>query len=70
MAFAPPEAGKSAFTDVPEDASYAQAVSWAVEKGITNGDGGDTVFSPDKVCTRGQIVTFLHRAYVPEARLK
>lgn len=70
MAFSQPGDGKSAFTDVPEDASYAQAVSWAVEKGITNGDGGDTVFSPDKVCTRGQIVTFLHRAYVPEARLK
>ena len=33
----------------------------AVEKGITNGTGGDA-FSPGGTCTRGQIVTFLFRA--------
>lgn len=59
----------SSFTDVPADADYADAVSWAVENGITNGDGSETIFSPDKVCSRGHIVTFLHRAYVEEARL-
>lgn len=59
----------SGFTDVPADADYAYPVAWAVENGITNGDGGETIFSPDKVCTRGQIVTFLHRAYVEAARL-
>lgn len=67
-AFDRPDAGKSAFTDVPDGADYAAAVAWAVENGVTNGTS-DTTFSPDQVCTRGQIVTFLHRAYVPEARL-
>lgn len=68
-AFLTPEAPESGFTDVSAGADYAGAVSWAVANGITNGDGSDTIFSPDKVCTRAQIVTFLHRAYVPEARL-
>lgn len=48
------------FTDVPADAEYATAVAWAVENGITSGTSAST-FSPDKVCTRGQIVTFLYR---------
>ena len=52
----------AAFTDVPADASYAQAVAWAVEKGITTGSGNNT-FSPNDTCTRAQIVTFLYRAY-------
>lgn len=52
----------NSFSDVPSDASYAQAVAWAVENGITTGDSA-TTFSPDKTCTRGQIVTFLHRSY-------
>ena len=47
------------FTDV--SASDAQAVSWAVENGITFGTGDGTTFSPDKICTRGDIVTFLYR---------
>lgn len=64
QAFDKPAAGAPAsFTDVEDNASFAGAVSWAVEKGITNGDGSDTIFSPDKVCNRGQIVTFLYRAY-------
>ena len=69
QAFDRPEAEQSSFTDVDAQAGYAGAVSWAVAVGITNGDGGETVFSPDRVCSRGQIVTFLHRAYVEEARL-
>lgn len=64
QAFDKPAAGAPAsFTDVEDNASFAGAVSWAVGKGITNGDGSDTIFSPDKVCNRGQIVTFLYRAY-------
>ena len=58
-----PAAGRSAFTDVPSNADYAQAVSWAVERGITKGTS-DTTFEPSKICTRGQIVTFLYRTYV------
>lgn len=50
------------FTDVPSNAAYAQAVAWAVAQGYTTGTSA-TTFSPDKTCTRGQIVTFLHRAY-------
>ena len=57
----PAPAKTASFADVPADADYASAVSWAVEKGITNGTGGDA-FSPGGTCTRGQIVTFLYRA--------
>lgn len=55
-----PSTGSAAFTDVAEDAAYAQAVAWAVEEGVTSGTS-DTTFSPDATCTRGQIVTFLYR---------
>jgi len=54
-------AGSAGFSDVPADASYAQAVAWATEQKITSGTS-KTTFSPDKTCTRGQIVTFLYRA--------
>ena len=40
----------------------SQAVAWAVSEGITTGTGDGTAFSPDKTCTRGEIVTFLYRA--------
>lgn len=50
------------FSDVSSDAPYARAVTWAVDKGITNGTGA-TTFSPAGICTRGQIVTFLYRAF-------
>ena len=62
QAFDKPNAQASSFTDVPTDAPYGYAVDWAVEKGVTNGTS-DTAFSPDKVCSRGEIVTFLYRAY-------
>ena len=62
QAFDKPSAQASSFTDVPADASYGHAVDWAVEKGVTKG-ASDTAFSPDKVCSRGEIATFLYRAY-------
>ena len=46
--------------DLPTGQYYSQAVSWAVEAGITNGTG-TTTFSPGQTCTRAQIVTFLWR---------
>ena len=49
------------FTDVPDDAYYADAVVWAVEKEITQGTGGGA-FSPEKTVTRAEMVTFLWRA--------
>ena len=58
------KAGSAAnFTDVPADAYYAQAVSWAVENGITTGVGGGR-FDPNATCTRAQIATFLYRLYL------
>lgn len=56
----PSASGAPFFSDVPASAEYAQAVAWAVEKGITNGTS-TSAFSPDKTCTHGQIVTFLYR---------
>ena len=49
------------FTDVPADAYYADAVRWAVSKGITSGTSA-TTFAPDMTVTRSQTVTFLYRA--------
>ena len=51
----------SSFADVPANAYFADAVKWAVDKGITNGLS-DTMFGPYESCTRAQSVTFLHRA--------
>lgn len=55
------EPAAPAFTDVAENAYYAQPVAWAVTEGITAGKTADT-FDPDGICTRGNIVTFLYRA--------
>lgn len=49
------------FRDVSGDASYARAVAWATDQRITSGTS-KTTFSPDNICTRGQIVSFLYRA--------
>ncbi len=56
-----PTSTANPFRDVAKDAYYFKAVLWAVENGITQGTGKDT-FSPNDPCTRGQVVTFLHRA--------
>ena len=56
----PDDAAASSFTDVAADASYADAVNWAVAQGVTTGRTAST-FAPDDTCTRGNIVTFLHR---------
>ena len=52
----------SRFADVPEDAYYAPYVAWAAETGVVKGTS-DTTFSPETICTRGQIVTFLYRGF-------
>ena len=49
------------FTDVSTGIYYYEPVVWAVENNVTTGTSA-TTFSPDKDCTRGQIVTFLWRA--------
>ena len=58
----PAAGGAARFTDVPADAYYAGAVSWAVENGITTGVGGGK-FDPAATCTRAQIAAFLARLY-------
>ncbi len=50
------------FSDVPADKWYSSAVKWAVTNGVTSGTGAGK-FSPNDPCTRGQIVTFLYRAF-------
>lgn len=55
-----PKGNSSSFTDVGNDLYYSKAVLWAVENGITLGTS-DTTFSPDEICSRAQIVTFLWR---------
>ncbi len=56
--FAEPVAG---FTDVTSNDYYAQAVQWAVDRGVTTGTGANT-FSPANTVTRAEAVTFLWRA--------
>ncbi len=55
-----PETSSNPFKDVKNGAYYYKAVLWAAEKGITAGTSA-TTFSPDRTCTRGQIVTFIWR---------
>ena len=57
----PPAPTVGGFSDVREGDYYADPVLWAVEEGITTGTS-DTTFSPNKTCTRAQIITFLWRA--------
>ena len=54
--------GKAEFGDVPTDSYFAEAVAWAAANGVTEGVGGG-LFGSDNSYTRGQIVTFLYRAY-------
>ncbi|MCI8386242.1 MAG: S-layer homology domain-containing protein [Acutalibacter sp.] len=53
---------QAAFDDMTNNPAFNNAISWAVENGITSGTGGNK-FSPNKACTREQIVTFLYKAY-------
>ena len=49
------------FEDVPSSAYYARAVTWGAFW-LANGTG-DGKFSPDRICSRGEIVTFLYRYF-------
>ena len=56
-----PALAENPFADVkPTDYCY-DAVLWAVQTGVAKGTSAST-FSPDALCTRAQIVTFLYRA--------
>lgn len=60
LTFVPLVSAASGFTDVPQNSWYANAVEWAVSNGITNGTS-NTTFSPNAVCTRAELITFLWR---------
>lgn len=57
-----PTTTRNPFRDVNAvtHSSYYKAILWASQKGIAAGTS-TTAFSPDQVCTRAQIVTFLYR---------
>ena len=56
-----PEPKKSNyFQDVSPESSFAKAIAWVKEQGITVGTS-DTTYSPDQPCTRGQMAAFLWR---------
>ena len=55
-----PNGDTSKFTDVSPNAYYAKAVAWGIENVITKGTT-TTTFSPDMICQRAHIVTFLAR---------
>ena len=57
-----PKPTDNPFSDVKSSDYYYDPIIWALENNITSGMGGSK-FAPDIACTRGQIVTFLYRAF-------
>lgn len=65
-----PKTTDNPFKDVKETDYFYKAVLWAFEEGITAGTGNNT-FSPNAPCSRGQIITFIWRAWrSPVSELK
>ena len=56
----PAVSGRNSFADVSETAYYYNATLWAMSEKVTEGTSA-TTFSPNDLCTRSQIVTFLYR---------
>ena len=50
----------SAFSDVKDDAYYADGVHWAAENGVVSGYG-DGTYQPNKNISRQELVTMLYR---------
>ena len=55
-----PEVDQAGFTDVPEDAWYADAVAWGEANGVVSGYDEET-FGPDDYITREQMAAILYR---------
>ena len=55
-----PMGNASKFVDVEVGSYYEEAVAWAIEQVVTKGTS-ETTFSPDMICTRAHIVTFIAR---------
>jgi hypothetical protein len=49
------------YPDVPPDANYLPALTWAAENGITPNPDGSTRFGPDRPATRRNAAVFLWR---------
>lgn len=60
LSLAVPVSAASKFSDVPDGAYYAKAVSWAVGQNIVNGMT-TTTFGPGRPCTTAHILAFLWR---------
>ncbi|WP_102410812.1 flavodoxin [Beduinella massiliensis] len=52
--------GKAEFSDVTDDAGYAQAIAYCCKHGIMGGTS-DTTFSPDSPMTRAMLAVVLYR---------
>ena len=48
------------FVDVAENDYYYDAVLWAITEGVTGGTSA-TTYSPDALCQRWQVITFLYQ---------
>ena len=57
----PAVSGSSGFSDVADDAYYADAVTWASSNGLVSGVS-EGRFAPDDLVTREQAATILHQA--------
>ena len=55
-----PSGGSEPFVDVAAGSFYADAVAWMFSNDITTGTS-PTTFSPNRLVTRGEVATFLHR---------
>ena len=60
-----PESTENPFTDLNEGNFGYLPILWAAENGITTGYGNG-LFGLNDTCTRGQIVTFLYRAFAEQ----
>lgn len=60
LAGSPGVSGTSDFTDVPADAWYADAVTWAAKRGIVEGMTA-TTFDPNDAVTREELAAMLYR---------
>ena len=61
MAGSPEPENEQAFSDVSDDAWYAEATAWAAANGIAQGYGDTGIFGPDDAVTREQMATFIMR---------
>lgn len=54
---------RTGFNDVASNSKYARAVTWAHNKGITDGYGDPNRFAPAANITREEVATMLYRAF-------